>query len=97
MGNLYFVTEKEKREIEKRNRPIAWFVWVLLVLIPPIGIIALWCRKGSASLKKKIVITLIALIWSSVLSSVLWYLETAGYFIVFRTYLHNVRIRLNIR
>ena len=96
MGNQYFVTEKEKREIEKRKRPIAWFVWVLLVLVPPIGIIALWCRKGAASIKKKVIITLIALMWSGILSRILWYMEAAGYFVMYRTYLHTIMVRLHI-
>ncbi|MDE5779167.1 MAG: hypothetical protein K2I10_11765 [Lachnospiraceae bacterium] len=40
-----------------------WFMWVLLVFLPPIGIIFMWATKKEMTTGKKVIFTIIGLIW----------------------------------
>nr|WP_288825552.1 Ltp family lipoprotein [uncultured Clostridium sp.] len=40
-----------------------WLLWVLLVFLPPIGIIYLWVTKKGFTTKKKIIITIVFALW----------------------------------
>lgn len=46
--------------IEKKNN---WLLWVLLVLLPPIGVIYLWIKKKEFTVKKKTLLTAIFTLW----------------------------------
>ena len=46
----------------KRRTPIfqkAWFMWLCLIIFPPVGILLMW-RQGRFTKVKRIVVTLIA-------------------------------------
>ena len=45
---------------KKKNN---WLLWVLLVLLPPIGVIYLWIAKKEFSVKKKIILTAVFTLW----------------------------------
>ena len=40
-----------------------WLLWVLLVFLPPIGIIYLWVTKKEFKTKKKIILTIVFALW----------------------------------
>ena len=40
-----------------------WFMWVLLIFFPPIGIIFMWITKKDFKVLKKVLITIFALLW----------------------------------
>ena len=90
----YFVTEAEKRDQELRSRPIAWFVWLFLVVIPPLGVYLLWRRKSSTNVVVKALLTIITISWMGVwLSLVVWlamYLTAVGDHMAYREYIRSL-------
>lgn len=52
---------KEKNQRAKKNRNI--LMWILLIFIPPIGIIYMWVSKKEFSLKKKIILSVVFAVW----------------------------------
>ena len=40
-----------------------WFIWILLIFFPPVGIIFMWITKKDFRLLKKILLTIFALLW----------------------------------
>ncbi len=40
-----------------------WFMWLLIILIPPVGIIFMWISKKEMKIGKKILITIVGLVW----------------------------------
>lgn len=90
----YFITEAEKRDQELRKRPMAWFVWLALVVCPPLGLWLLWRRKSSASVVTKALLTVIAISWMGVwVPLVVWlvmYLTALGDHMAYREYLRSL-------
>lgn len=54
-------TKTDTKVDEKKNTNI--LLWVLLVILPPIGILYLWLRKRSFTTKKKATLTVIFSVW----------------------------------
>ena len=52
---------KEKSRRVKKNRNV--LMWILLIFIPPIGIIYMWVSKKEFSMKKKIILSVIFAVW----------------------------------
>lgn len=48
---------KKTRYFEK-----TWFMWILIIIFPPLGLVLLW-RKGRYSKKKRITISIVALVY----------------------------------
>lgn len=90
----YFVTEAEKRDQELRSRPIAWFVWLALVVCPPLGLWLLWRRKSFANVVVKALLTIVTISWMGVwLSQVVWlamYLTAVGDHMAYREYIRSL-------
>lgn len=40
-----------------------WFIWVLIVFLPPIGIIYMWIAKKDLQIGKKVAITIVGILW----------------------------------
>lgn len=40
-----------------------WFMWLLIILLPPVGIIFMWAAKKEMKAGKKVLITIVGLIW----------------------------------
>ena len=40
-----------------------WLLWILLIFFPPLGIIYMWISKKQFSVKKKIILSIISVIW----------------------------------
>lgn len=40
-----------------------WFMWLLIILIPPAGIIFMWISKKEMKIGKKVLITIVGLVW----------------------------------
>ncbi len=40
-----------------------WFMWLLIILIPPVGIIFMWISKKEMKIGKKVLITIVGLVW----------------------------------
>ena len=92
MGNQYFVTEKERQLNFKNSRPIAKWVWLLLFIMPPIGIYFLWKRKGKNGVFIKIVITLLFISWTGIWASlVTWLLRYFVFATERRAYIEYLR------
>ena len=52
---------KEKKQLVKKNRNV--LMWILLIFIPPIGIIYMWVSKKEFSMKKKIILSIVFAVW----------------------------------
>ena len=46
--------------LDKKN---TWIMWILLVVISPLGVIYMWASRKDFSTKKKVVISIIFLLW----------------------------------
>ena len=46
-----------------KNKNNAWLLWILLIFLPPVGIIYMWITKKEFTLKKKGTLTIIFAIW----------------------------------
>ena len=51
----------------EKNLGPTWIMWVLLVAIPPSGIIYMWISQRSFSIKAKKIVTVIAMVWFCIL------------------------------
>lgn len=90
----YFITEAEKRDQELRKRPVAWFVWLNLVVCPPLGLWLLWRRKSSASVVMKALFTAIGIgwmgIWVSLAAWLVMVLTQLSDHMTYREYLRSL-------
>lgn len=64
-----FYTENYKIHLdEELNKKVkwydkSWFLWVLLILLPPIGILFMWIRKKDFTNRKKIILSVVFALW----------------------------------
>ncbi len=47
-----------------------WFMWLLIVFLPPIGIIFMWVTKKEMKAGKKVLITIVGLLWWLICSAI---------------------------
>ncbi len=50
---------EQKEKFYKKS----WFMWLLIVFLPPVGIIFMWITKKEMNVRKKILLTIAGLIW----------------------------------
>ena len=53
---------------KKKFYQVGWFLWLWLILFPPIGIILLWTCHKEKTLKSKIILSIVFAIWFIILN-----------------------------
>ncbi len=54
---------------KKKFYEAKWFLWLFLILFPPIGIILLWVVHKDMKKNKKIILTVIFAIWFIIMAA----------------------------